>query len=294
MYIEIDYNSGFCYGVVNTINLAEKILRDGRPVYCIGAIVHNNREVERLKALGISFIDKEDLHEIHDSSVLIRTHGEPLSTYGLIKKTNNIGYDGTCPIVATLQKRVSKAAGEMNKVNGQVVLFGKKNHAEVKAIAGQSLVNLIVVGDLNDLDQIDYSRPVYLFSQTTQSVKDFRNIGEIIRQRMSIYFQKDNIPLNIKESICKHVTNRAETIKDFAKKFDCLIFISGQNSSNGKVLFEICKNNNKNSHWISKNEDIDKDWFTNSSSAGICGATSTPRWQLEEASKIIEQLVKVI
>lgn len=294
MYIEIDNNSGFCYGVVNTIKLAEKILKNGKPVYCIGAIVHNYREVERLKSLGINFIDKEELNEIHDASVLIRTHGEPESTYELIQKTNNIYYDGTCPIVATLQKRVRKAAQEMKKVDGQVVLFGKKNHAEVLAIEGQSLVNLIVVYDIHDLDQLDFSKPLCLFSQTTQSVKDYRNIGESIKQRMSAYFHEDKIPLKITESICNHVSRRAGTIAEFAKRFDTIIFISGHNSSNGNVLFEICKNNNKNSHWISKNEEIDKAWFTQTTSVGICGATSTPRWQLEDASKNIEQLMHEI
>ncbi len=292
MYIEIDNHSGFCYGVQNTINLAEKILKDGAPVYCLGEIVHNIAEVNRLTALGVNFITPNELNDIHDSCILIRTHGEPASTFELIKQNNNIYIDGTCPIVSNLQKRTRKASEEMNKVNGQVVLFGKKDHPEVLGISGQPEVNLIVVSEITDLEQIDFSKPVWLFSQTTQSVNDFNNIGETIKKRMAEWFDKDKIPLKITNSVCNHVSKRTVTIAEFVKKFDAIVFISGKNSSNGTVLFEICKKNNSNSYWISKTEEILIDWFINSSSVGICGATSTPGWQLEEASvKIMQMLI---
>ncbi len=292
MYIEIDKHSGFCYGVMKTIDLIENIRTVDKPLNCLGPIVHNNAEIERLTSLGIKFIDLKDLEEIHDDAIVIRTHGEPASTYELIEKNQNICYDGTCPIVKTLQKKVYHATREMNKVNGQVVLFGDKNHAEVIGIVGQHDVNVIVVEKPSDLDQLNFKKPISLFSQTTKPEDDYHKIGEIIRQRMLTSKNEDNKAsfLKIYESICNHVSKRAHQLAEFAKKFEIIIFMSGKNSSNGKVLFDVCKNHNVNSHWVSLIEEIDKEWFTYSLSVGICGATSTPRWQLQEALEKIMQL----
>ena len=290
MEIEIDSYSGFCYGVVNTIDLAEKLIKEGKPVYCLGEIVHNGEEVERLKSLGVKFIDHEELKNIHNATILIRTHGEPPSTYELIGQNNNLLNDGTCPIVKTLQKRVRQASEEAKEKNGQVVLFGKKTHAEVVGILGQAREKVIVVTELSDLEQIDFSRPVTIFSQTTQPAEGFRNIAEIIKQRMMANFPPEAMPLSVKDTICGHVSKRGLHLAEFSKKYETIIFISGKNSSNGKILFEICKNNNVNTHWISKSEELSRKWFEGISSVGICGATSTPRWQLEEASQKIYQM----
>jgi len=292
MYIEIDDTSGFCYGVKNTINLAEKVLKDGfQPVYCIGAIVHNDREVNRLSSTGVKFIDCTELEKIHHSVILIRTHGEPASTFDLIKKNNNLCYDGTCPIVKTLHKKVRKANQLMDQINGQVVLYGKKKHPEVIGIIGQTAVNVIVVEDLTDLEQLDFTRPISLLSQTTQQVEEFYKLGAIVKQRMSQFFKEGEIPLTMINSTCNHVKQRANHLKEFVRKFETIIFISGKNSSNGKILYEVCKENNQQTHWIDNNSELDINWFHFSSTVGICGATSTPRWQLEEASGKIKLLI---
>ena len=290
MNIEIDNHSGFCYGVVKTIQLAENALEDGNPVYCLGDIVHNEKEVERLKSKGLIVIDHEDLEKISNFTVLIRAHGEPPDTYHLIEANANILKEGTCPIVLHLQKKIRKAWEEMKMVNGQVVIYGKKGHAEVIGLMGQTDNKAIIISNEDDLVNIDFSRPVVLFAQTTQSMDGYASIGNIIRQHMKPYFLQDQLPLTITDSICRYVSKRGTHIMEFAKQHDVIVFVSGTNSSNGKALFEICKKANHKSFKIADTNELKQEWFVNVESVGICSATSTPLWLMEEAAETIKQL----
>jgi 4-hydroxy-3-methylbut-2-en-1-yl diphosphate reductase len=290
MNIEIDNHSGFCYGVVKTIQLAENALEEGNPVYCLGDIVHNEKEVERLKSKGLVIIDHQDLKKISNFTVLIRAHGEPPDTYRLIEANANILKEGTCPIVLHLQKRIQKAWEEMKMTNGQIVIFGKKGHAEVIGLVGQTEDTAIIVNNEADLEKIDFSRPIALFAQTTQSMDGYESIGNIIRQRMSPYFQSGQLPLTINDSICRHVSKRGTHIMEFAERHDVIVFVSGTSSSNGKVLYELCKKTNPKSYKIADTNELKQEWFANAESVGICSATSTPMWLMEEAAETIKQL----
>lgn len=290
MQIEIDSSSGFCYGVTKTIQLAEEALNNGEPVYCLGEIVHNEEEVERLKAKGLVIIDKEDLANIADSKVLIRAHGEPASTYKKIGEHSNTLHDGTCPIVLQLQKKVRLAWDDMKKVNGQVIIYGKKGHAEVIGLAGQTNDEALIISNIEDLHEIDFARPIAIFAQTTQSPEGFDAIIHEIRTRMSVFFHLDSLPLKVTDSICRHVSRRGEHLSEFARKFDVIIFVSGTNSSNGKVLYEICKKNNTNAFWVPGADHVQKEWLANARSVGICGATSTPKWLMEKVAEKINDL----
>ena len=290
MLVEIDNKSGFCYGVVKTIKLAEEALGLGEPVYCLGEIVHNEEEVERLKSKGLIIINHEDLNEIHNSTVLIRAHGEPPSTYQTIHDNANFLTEGTCPIVLQLQKKVHSVWEEFKDNQGQVVIYGKQGHAEVNGLVGQVQNKAIVIDSINDLDKIDFSKPVGLFAQTTQSPAGYEEIAETIRQKMRIYFDAENVPLKITNSICGHVSKRAEHLAEFSKNYDVVIFVSGSKSSNGKVLLETCRKSNPNTYWISHPDDLKVDWIRNASSIGICGATSTPQWLMESVVQKINEI----
>jgi 4-hydroxy-3-methylbut-2-en-1-yl diphosphate reductase len=293
MFIDIDSDSGFCYGVVKTIQLAEDALNQGKPVYCLGEIVHNEEEVKRLQAKGLIIIEKDELTKVENSTVLIRAHGEPPATYQKIAGNANTLRDGTCPIVLQLQKKV-KTAWESIKTNrGQVVIYGKQGHAEVEGLAGQANNEAIIISNISDIEKIDFSRPVALFAQTTQSVEGLKEIENILRQRMLPFHPEDALPLTITDSICRHVSRRGEHLKLFAKKYDVVVFVSGTHSSNGKVLFEICSKNNPSSYWVPQADDVKAEWFASAQSVGICGATSTPRWLMEEVAKKIETLVVI-
>jgi 4-hydroxy-3-methylbut-2-en-1-yl diphosphate reductase len=291
MQIEIDNHSGFCYGVVKTIELAEEALNKSRPVYCLGEIVHNEEEVKRLTSRGLIIIEHNDIRHIDHSVILIRAHGEPPSTYSEIAGQSDILKDGTCPIVLQLQKKVRQAWEEMRERNGQVVIFGKKGHAEVVGLAGQSNDTAIIVSSVDDMDSIDFTRPVVLLAQTTQPTEGFQTIAAMVRERMSEHFPPDNIPLKMIDSICRHVSKRGEYLKEFVQKHEVVVFVCGTSSSNGKVLYEICKKNNTDSHWISNTDMLKKEWFTNKHSVGISGATSTPRWLMENVAEKIKELI---
>lgn len=290
MQIEIDNNSGFCYGVTKTIQIAEEALDEGKPVYCLGEIVHNEEEVERLKAKGLIIIDKSDLENIKDSKVLVRAHGEPPATYDQINKHSNVLYEGTCPIVLHIQKKVLIAWNDMKAVGGQVIIYGKKGHAEVVGLAGQTNNEAIIISREDDLDQIDFSKPVSIFSQTTQSSEEYQRIIKMIRIRMSGFSLKTENSLQVTDSICRHVSKRGEHLIQFAQKHDVIIFVSGTNSSNGKVLFEVCRKHNTQSFWVPGANELKKEWFINVNTVGICGATSTPQWLMENVAKKIKEL----
>jgi 4-hydroxy-3-methylbut-2-en-1-yl diphosphate reductase len=290
MLIYIDENSGFCYGVEKTIQHAENAIKEGSPVYCLGEIVHNEREVERLQAKGLITIENDDLKKITNAKVLIRAHGVPPETYRQVENNSNELIDGTCPIVLHLQKKVCLSVEEMKGTGGQIIIYGKKGHPEVTGLVGQTNGTAIVVIGIEDLQNVDFSKPIALFAQTTQSKKGFEQIGNYIKERMSHFFPSEPIPLKITDSICRYVLNRGEHIKEFANKYDVVIFVSGTNSSNGKILFDICLKSNPNSHLVSDVNDVKPEWFRNATSAGICSATSTPRWLMEAVAERIKKI----
>lgn len=288
MEVIIEKSSGFCFGVVSAIDLVEKELLTSSSLYCLGEIVHNDMEVERLEKMGLKTISIEDMQELRDTKVMIRAHGEPPSTYDLAKKNNIEIIDATCPIVLKLQKDVHKAYLEAKDNNGQILIFGKKGHAEVIGLVGQCDGNAIVISSKEDLVGVDYTKPIYLFSQTTMSKEKFEIISQTIIQRA-----KENNPnyineLNIKNSICKRVCSRTVDLKEFAKEMDVVLFVSGKKSSNGQYLYNLCKEANPNTYFISEIEEIKKEWLETANKVGITGATSTPMWLMEEISEKVK------
>ena len=284
MRVKIDKRSGFCFGVIKTIKSAENELKTSDKLYCLGDIVHNEMEVERLKKMGLHSINREEYLQLKDCRVLIRAHGEPPETYEHAKKNNIELIDATCPVVLTLQEKV-KGSYEKNKhLNGQVVIYGKKGHAEIVGLDGQVEKKAIILESIDDVNLIDFSRPVSLYSQTTKRVEDFYAIADKVKASM-----KPGVPLDIKDSICRQVSNRVPHLKQFAKEFDVILFVAGHKSSNGKYLHTICKEENSQTHHISKTSEIDPDWLKRAESVGICGATSTPNWLMEEVAEWIKQ-----
>lgn len=290
MQIEIDSHSGFCYGVTKAVQLAEQALSSGKPVYCLGEIVHNQEEVNRLAVQGLVVIENKDLSTVSGSKILIRAHGEPASTYHNIQKQGNELYDGTCPIVLQLQKKVHEAYDEMKATKGQVIIYGKKTHAEVIGLAAQTNNEAIVVSGVGELDNIQLSIPTAIFSQTTQAPDDYAHIISEVKVRMTKHFPHGQLPLQITDSICRHVSKRGEHLKDFAQTHEIIVFVSGKNSSNGKVLYQVCQRTNPDSFWIAEPSEIKSEWFANKQSAGVCGATSTPKWLMEKVAERIDEL----
>lgn len=285
MKIALDPNSGFCFGVTNAIKMAEDILEKNETLYCLGDIVHNNVEVNRLKDLGLISINHEEYAKLHDTSVLIRAHGEPPSTYEIAEKQNIQLIDATCPVVLRLQDRIKRLGKQLFANGGQVVIYGKHGHAEVVGLIGQTEGKAIVVMDENDLQKVDFNRPIHLFSQTTRKIKEYQAIATVIQKKM-----KNPEELTIHNSICPSVSGREPELKEFAKNHDIIIFVSGEKSSNGKMLFKVCKEANPNAYFVSKPDDINPTWFTNINSVGISGATSTPWWLMEEVAETIKNI----
>jgi 4-hydroxy-3-methylbut-2-enyl diphosphate reductase len=284
MKVEIDKNSGFCFGVVNAIKIAEGSLKEGKTLFSLGDIVHNGEEIDRLKKLGLKTITHEEYFNLSDCTVLIRAHGEPPATYEYAAKNNINLIDATCPVVLTLQKRVKKAYDELRNVNGQVIIFGKKGHAEVDGLNGQTNNEAVIVQDESDLAKIDFTRPATLFSQTTRSIDDFIKIGEEINSRMA-----SETHLKINDTICRQVANRVPKLRNFVTHYDLILFVSGKKSSNGKFLYEVCKQKNLNTYFVSSPADLSPDWFKDASTVGICGATSTPQWLMEQVADWIKE-----
>jgi len=291
MVVEIDKQSGFCFGVQNAVEIAEKALLKGEKVFSLGPIVHNDKEVERLSALGLASIDHKEFMKMKNCKVLIRAHGEPPETYITAEKNNITIIEATCPIVRRLQSKIKDTWLKTKEGNGQVVIFGKPGHAEVVGLLGQINNEGIIVSGPGDFQKIDVTRPVYLFSQTTMSVKEFSNLTDILLLKMvenGITEPEKNLFIN--KTICGQVSNREPHLKAFAKKHDTIIFVSGRESSNGKMLYSVCKNINPDTHFVSSSEELDKSWFKGKNSVGICGATSTPKWLIENIRDIISNI----
>jgi len=289
MTIEIDPNSGFCFGVTNAIDMAEDILKHQERLYCLGDIVHNNVEVSRLEAHGLKSINHEEFSDLKDTTVLIRAHGEPPSTYETARKNNIRLIDATCPVVLRLQDRINNIYHKIRNEGGQIVIYGKHGHAEVNGLMGQTNDSAIVVVDSDELDKIDYSKPIHLFSQTTRKYSGYEHIKDQIIKRL----QTENQPsdnLIIYNTICPRVSGREPGLADFARNHEVIIFVSGEKSSNGKMLFKICKTHNELSYFVSKPDEIKPEWFNNVKSVGISGATSTPMWLMQDVAAAIKNL----
>lgn len=291
MIIEIDDNSGFCFGVVNAIEKAENELQSKGYVNSLGDIVHNKMEMERLKKRGLITIKYGKLNEISGDTVFIRAHGEPPETYKKIEELNYNIVDATCPVVARLQKHVYMAYQQMKPVGGQVVILGKRGHPEVVGLTGQIGDNCIIIENVEELNHlIDFSRPIYFLSQTTQSLSLFNEIVQNIRRKITNDTPRDFYV--IMDTICRKVSNRESFLKEFSLRFDLILFVSGAESSNGKALYEVCLGVNSNSKKIESISDFDKKWLIGVNSIGICGATSTPRWLMEDIAKDLALLSK--
>ena len=291
MEVEVDKRSGFCFGVQNAVEITEKALLRGEKVFSLGPIVHNDKEVERLSSLGLISIDHEQFMDLHDCKVLIRAHGEPPETYQRAEKNNITIIEATCPIVKRLQSKIRETWLRSKADNGQVVIFGKPGHAEVVGLLGQTNNEGILISLPEDIDKIDVSRPVSLFSQTTMGLKEYSNIKTLIFNSMKERGVLDpTIHFTVNNTICGQVSNREPILKAFAKKHDTIIFVSGKESSNGKMLYSVCKSVNPDTHFVSSPEEIDKSWFKGKMSAGICGATSTPKWLIENIRDLVSNI----
>ncbi len=290
MEVHIDRSAGFCFGVERAIQLAEEEIKKSEHVFCIGEIVHNPDELKRLNKAGLTTIDLKDLKKNSGKPVLFRAHGEPPESFKIVRE-HNIGLiDATCPVVLKFQSKLKKAVLKAKTIGGQVVIFGKKEHPEIKGLVGHSGGSAIVISAPEDLSLINLSKPVLLFSQTTANIHDYEKMASLIREQMLLQFQNKSIPLEINNTICKRVTNRIPALEKFAKENEVIIFVSGKNSSNGRFLFEVCKNFNARSYSIENENEIDVNWFNNIKLIGLSGATSTPVWLLE---KIADKLRKL-
>ncbi|MBQ9138743.1 MAG: 4-hydroxy-3-methylbut-2-enyl diphosphate reductase [Alistipes sp.] len=286
MKVTIDSNSGFCAGVVRAISEAERALSQWGGVCCLGDIVHNRVEVQRLEALGLTTISHDDISSLETGSrMLIRAHGEPPTTYDLAAQCGVEVIDATCPVVAALQRRVKRAYEQMQSCGGQLVILGKRGHAEVVGLIGQVGGDAIVVESEADLQAVDFSRPIYFLSQTTQSVALFESLCAVMRSRLS-----EQSMLTADDTICRRVSSREEHLRAFARASDVIIFVCGRKSSNGKVLYNICLEQNPRSYNIEEASEIDARWFEGATSVGVCGATSTPLWLMESVANEIEKL----
>ena len=275
MTVEIDKGSGFCFGVTTAIRKAEEELSRGVPLYSLGDIVHNGEECERLRRLGLIAIDHEQFSRLHDVRVLLRAHGEPPETYAIARANNIELIDATCPVVLSIQKRIHRDAQAND--GAQIVIFGQKGHAEVLGLVGQTRGKAVVIESIDELDRIDFTRPVLLYSQTTKSLPEFRQIVDVIRRRMA-----PDVEFRYSDTICRQVANRLENIQRFAISHDLVFFVCGRKSSNGRVLFEACRAVNPNTHHVEDASQIDLALITPATqSVGICGATSTPGWLME-------------
>ncbi len=286
MIIEIDNGSGFCFGVTTAISKAEEELDKTGHLYCLGDIVHNSNEVERLKQKGLETITHDQLRELHDVKVLLRAHGEPPETYEIAQRNNIEIIDATCPVVLQLQRRINKSyhSVEDGAREPQIVIYGKRGHAEVNGLVGQTQGNALVIESLDEIDKIDFTRDICLYSQTTKSLQGFKAIVEEIKQRIG-----DNVEFKSYDTICRSVANRIPQIQQFARRHELILFVCGSKSSNGKILFGECLNANSDSHMISNETEIDPSWLLGKRSIGICGATSTPRWLMTQVKNYLEE-----
>ncbi|SEA86906.1 4-hydroxy-3-methylbut-2-enyl diphosphate reductase [Xylanibacter ruminicola] len=289
MIIEIDNGSGFCFGVTTAIKKAEEELAQGETLYCLGDIVHNGMECERLREMGLITINHDQMRELHNAKVLLRAHGEPPETYELARKNNIEIIDATCPVVLKLQKRIKEQYETSPNLpkgeEAQIVIFGKKGHAEVLGLVGQTHSSAIVIESSDEVTKLDFTRDIYLYSQTTKSLDEFRRIIDYIQTHIS-----PNATFKSFDTICRSVANRMPNISQFATKHDLVLFVCGRKSSNGKVLYNECLRVNPNTHLIEDPQEIEPEWLKGIESVGICGATSTPRWLMEQCRDAIQNM----
>ena len=293
MEIIIDNQSGFCFGVVYAINKAEEILKQEGHLHVLGDIVHNEEEIKRLSQLGLEVIDRQKFKQLHNTQVLIRAHGEPSETYKIAFENNIRLIDASCPVVLRLQNQIRTNYEQMKKLGGQIVIFGKPNHPEVIALRSQTNYQAIVIERKEDLDKLNFNKPIALFAQTTKNLELFYELVENIAYRMRLAFGKDDIPFQYYDTICRQVSHRDRELKQFCKDKDIVLFVSGKKSSNGRMLYGVCKSVNDNVKFISSIEEIDLSWFTKNQKLGICGATSTPKWLMEDIKKFLAKEFKV-
>ena len=290
MKVTIDPDSGFCFGVVYAIEIAERELAESDKLYCLGDIVHNNMEVKRLKDMGLAIIEHEELEKLHDCKVLIRAHGEPPETYRIALKNNIELIDASCPIVLNLQNEIRYGFKEMQDKGGQIVIYGKEGHAEVNGLRGQTLGKAIVIGSEADLEKINFTQPVHLYAQTTKNISGFHSIVDKIKKRMESASSNGKIDFRWNDTVCRQVSNRSAKLQEFAGKYEVVIFVSGKKSSNGMILYQVCKDINHRTYLVSGKEDLEKEWFRGITNVGVCGATSTPMWLMEEVAAEIHTM----
>lgn len=283
--VEIDTNSGFCNGVVRAIQAAEQELEKGGQLYCLGDIVHNSNEVERLRAKGLITINHDELRQLRNAKVLLRAHGEPPETYRIARENNIEIIDATCPVVLQLQRKIKKSYDTRTSNNDQVLIYGKVGHAEVNGLVGQTNGEAIVLETPGDLDKVDFDQRITLYSQTTKSVQHFAEMVQLIQERTAT----DKFEWH--DTICRQVANRIPNIREFARTHDLVLFVCGKKSSNGKVLYEECRSVNENTHLVSDIDELNPAWLEGKSNIGICGATSTPRWLMAEFQSRIEEII---
>ena len=284
--VEIDTNSGFCNGVVRAIQAAEQELEKGEQLYCLGDIVHNSNEVERLRAKGLITINHDELRQLRNVKVLLRAHGEPPETYHIARENNIEIIDATCPVVLQLQRKIKKSYDTRTSNNDQVLIYGKVGHAEVNGLVGQTNGEAIVLETPGDLDKVDFDQRITLYSQTTKSVQHFAEMVQLIQERTA----KDKFEWH--DTICRQVANRIPNIREFARTHDLVLFVCGKKGSNGKVLYEECRSVNENTHLVSDIEELNPAWLEGKSNIGICGATSTPRWLMAEFQARVEEIIE--
>ena len=285
--VEIDEGSGFCFGVVTAIHKAEEELAKGETLYCLGDIVHNSREVDRLKTMGLITINREEFKQLKNAKVLLRAHGEPPETYMIARENKIEIIDATCPVVLRLQKRIRQGYLADSDEEKQIVIYGKSGHAEVLGLVGQTDGKAIVIEKAEEAQKLDLNKSIRLFSQTTKSLDEFQEIVEYFKQHIS-----PEATFEYYDTICRQVANRMPKLREFAATHDLIFFVSGKKSSNGKMLFEECLKVNANSHLIDNEKEIDPSLLQNVKSIGVCGATSTPKWLMEKIYNHIRTLIK--
>ena len=286
MKIEIDQGSGFCFGVTRAIGKAEEELAKDDQLYCLGDIVHNGRECDRLGQMGLVTINHEQMRQMHDAKVLLRAHGEPPSTYALARERSINLIDATCPVVLHLQERIKREYDADPEHRKQIVIFGKNGHAEVLGLVGQTEETAIIIESADEVEKLDFTRDICLYSQTTKPLDEFRKIVNYVQQHIS-----PEATFTYYDTICRQVANRMPNIRSFALRHDAVLFVCGKKSSNGRVLFNECKKANPRSYLIDSADEIDVRWLQDCDSIGICGATSTPKWLMEQCKVRVEQLL---
>ena len=289
MTIDIDPDAGFCFGVVRAIQQAEEALQQSGRLSCLGDIVHNEEEIARLQKKGLEAISLEEFHQQKSKRVLIRAHGEPPERYRFAEANGIELIDATCPIVLQLQTKIQHVWQEIRETDGQIVIFGKKNHAEIIGLNGRINNEGIIIEETPDIENINFRNPLRLFSQTTKSVEEFEALSRLIRAEAA---KEKNDDVVIYNTTCRLVSNRAGNLIDFSKKHDVILFVSGRKSSNGKYLYEICKRHNDKSYFISSERDLERSWFEGASSIGITGATSTPQWLMQQVAEAIADILQ--